>query len=170
MNCYFVETERFQEEQVKEALLNSQFDAFVPKKEMYFKKRDLTTLTLRFLFPGTVLIHDPASPPQFAKKLNAWLDQKHPDTEWIHRELEAYYSLLPDEKDDLEQLLDDEKILRFSKGIIRNKELHVLKGPLQGREKEVQKIKRHQRLATLPIKLCGQTILLIVGLEIVEKN
>ena len=36
MSWYFIETERFQEEQVKEALLNSQFDAFVPKKEMYF--------------------------------------------------------------------------------------------------------------------------------------
>ena len=66
VSWYFIETERFQEEQVKEALLNSQFDVFVPKKEMYFKKGDLTTLTLRFLFPGTVLIHDPASPPQFA--------------------------------------------------------------------------------------------------------
>ena len=93
MSWYFIETERFQEEQVKEALLNSQFDAFVPKKEMYFKKGDLTTLTLRFLFPGTVLIHDPASPPQFAKKLNAWLDQKQPISEGVHREIDAYFSL-----------------------------------------------------------------------------
>ena len=170
MSWYFIETERFQEEQVKEALLNSQFDAFVPKKEMYFKKGDLTMLTLRFLFPGTVLIHDPASPPQFAKKLNAWLDQKQPISEGVHREIDAYFSLASDEKETLEQLLDEKKILRFSTGIIRNKELHVLKGPLQGHEKEIQKIKRHQRLATLPIKLCGQTIPLILGLEVIEKN
>ena len=70
----------------------------------------------------------------------------------------------------MEQLLDEKKILRFSTGIIRNKELHVLKGPLQGHEKEIQKIKRHQRLATLPVKLCGQAIPLILGLEVIEKN
>ena len=105
MSWYFIETERFQEEQVREALLNFQFDAFVPKKEMYFKKRDLTTLTLKYLFPGTVLIHDPASPSQFAKKLNAWLDQKQPGSEEIHREANAYFSLASDEKETLEQLL-----------------------------------------------------------------
>ena len=91
---------------------------------------------------------------------------------WAQREFtgNAYFSLASDEKETLEQLLDEKKILRFSTGIIRNKELHVLKGPLQGHEKEIQKIKRHQRLATLPIKLCGQAIPLILGLEVIEKN
>ena len=170
MNWYFIETERFQEENVKEILLKSNFDAFVPKKEMYFKKDEIASLTLRVLFPGTVLIHDPESPPLFTKKLNEWLQKKTPGSEWIHSEVQDYFSLSPSEEKRLNQLLDQQKILRFSTGIIKNRILYISKGPLQGHEKEVKKIKRHQRLATLPIQLCGQTIPLIVGLEVIEKN
>lgn len=170
MSWYFIETERFQEENVKEILLKSNFEAFVPKKEMYFKKGDTASMTLRLLFPGTVLIHDPESPPQFTKKLKEWIQKKTPGSEWIHPETQDYFALSPSEEKRLNQLLDQQKVLRFSTGIIKNRILHISKGPLQGHETEVQKIKRHQRLATLPVQLCGQTIGLIVGLKVIEKN
>ena len=170
MNWYFIETERFEEEKVKQILINSGFDAFIPKKEMYFKKRDFTTMTQRLLFPGTVMVCDPQSPPQFTRKLNDWLALKKSGSEVIRLESDTYYSLSNKDRACLSQLLDNQKILRFSKGVIRQRELHVLKGLLQGHEKEIQKIKRHQRLATLPVQLGGQTIALIVGLEVIEKN
>ncbi len=169
LNWYFIETERFEEEKVKQILINSGFDAFIPKKEMYFKKGEFTEITQRLLFPGTVMVCDPESPPQFTQKLNDWLALKKSGSELIRLESDTYYSLSNKEKACLSQLLDSQRILRFSTGVIRQRELHVLKGPLQGHEKEIQKIKRHQRLATLPVQLCGQTIALIVGLEVIEK-
>ena len=169
LNWYFIETERFEEEKVKQILINSGFDAFIPKKEMYFKKGEFTEITQRLLFPGTVMVSDPESPPQFTQKLNDWLALKKSGSELIRLESDTYYSLSNKEKACLSQLLDSQRILRFSTGVIRQRELHVLKGPLQGHEKEIQKIKRHQRLATLPVQLCGQTIALIVGLEVIEK-
>lgn len=169
LNWYFIETERFEEEKVKQILIDSGFDAFIPKKEMYFKKGDFTTMTQRLLFPGTVMICDPESPPQFTQKLNEWLALKKSGSELIRLESDTYYSLSNKEKACLSQLLDSQKILRFSTGVIRQRELHILKGPLQGHEKEIQKIKRHQRLATLSVQLCGQTISLLVGLEVIEK-
>lgn len=169
LNWYFIETERFEEEKVKQILIDSGFDAFIPKKEMYFKKGEFTEITQRLLFPGTVMVCDPQSPPQFTQKLNDWLALKQSGSELIRLESDTYYSLSNKEKACLSQLLDCEKILRFSTGVIRQRELHILKGPLQGHEKEIQKIKRHQRLATLPVQLCGQTVFLIVGLEVIEK-
>lgn len=56
MRWYFVEVEKQHEEDVLELMKSSPFEAFLPKKQRYFKKQELVTWVERLLFPGTIMI------------------------------------------------------------------------------------------------------------------
>ena len=56
MRWYFVEVEKHHEEDVLELMKSSPFEAFLPKKQRYFKKQVLVTWVERLLFPGTIMI------------------------------------------------------------------------------------------------------------------
>lgn len=53
-------------------------------------------------------------------------------------------------------LLDEKRILRMSKGILLNKKLHVLEGPLTGMDEYIIKYDKHNRLATLNLTFLDQ--------------
>lgn len=170
MTWYFLEVERYHEEILKNLLNQSGFRAFIPKKEMYFKKNDLMFLTQKLLFPGTVMVSSELSAIQFTEAINSWISLHEQSAESICKESNSYFHLSTLVQNKLENLMNDEYIILFSKGVIQNYILTVNQGPLKGHEKEIQKIKRHQRLATLPMQCCGQSIPIILGLEVTEKN
>ena len=170
MSWYFLEVERCQEENLMNLLNRSGFQTFVPKKEIYFKKKEVVFFSLKLLFPGTVIANSELSAVEFERVMNSWMILHKQCTKNICKETKNYFQLSAVEKYELKKLMNDDYVIAFSKGAIQNRILNVYQGPLKGHEKEIQKIKRHQRLATLPIRCCGQSIPLILGLEITEKN
>ena len=98
MRWYFVEVEKQHEEDVLELMKSSPFEAFLPKKQRYFKKQELVTWVERLLFPGTIMIVSNFPQAEFTKQFNGWLSQ-HPDiSQLIHLEEKEYFSLQEDFK------------------------------------------------------------------------
>lgn len=162
MRWNFIEVEKRHEEEVIELLRSSPFTAFLPKKQRYFKKQDYVTVLDRLLFPGTVIITSDLPQDEFASQFNTWLEQ-HP-TELIHREAKEYFYLSNDEQHFIASLMDEHKVIHQSIGILDDKRLIIQSGPLKGLENRIKKIDRHQRTAQVQFQICGQVILLYLGL------
>ena len=56
----------------------------------------------------------------------------------------------------LNMLLDDEKVLRMSYGVLQNKKIHVTQGPLVNMDDYIVKYDKHNRLATLNLSFLNQ--------------
>ena len=162
MRWNFIEVEKHHEEAVIELLRSSPFNAFLPKKQRYFKKQDYVTVLDRLLFPGTVIVASDLSQAEFASQFNTWLDQ-HP-TELIHREAKEYFFLSDDEQHFITSLMDEHNVIPQSTGVLNSKQLIIQSGPLKGLEQRIKKIDRHQRTAKVQFQICGQAMLLYLGL------
>ena len=71
MRWYFVEVEKHHEEDVLELMKSSPFEAFLPKKQRYFKKQELVIWVERLLFPRTIMIASDFPQAEFTKQFNA---------------------------------------------------------------------------------------------------
>ena len=162
MRWNFIEVEKRHEEEVIELLRGSPFTAFLPKKQRYFKKQDYITVLDRLLFPGTVIITSDLPQDEFASQFNTWLEQ-HP-TVLIHHEAKEYFYLSNDEQHFIASLMDEHNVIHQSIGILDAKRLIIQSGPLKGLENRIKKIDRHQRTAQVQFQICGQVILLYLGL------
>ena len=60
--------------------------------------------------------------------------------------------------------MDEHKVIHQSIGILDAKRLIIQSGPLKGLENRIKKIDRHQRTAQVQFQICGQVILLYLGL------
>jgi transcription antitermination factor NusG len=151
-NCYVLMTASSKEEEVCRFLNeNEGIDAFSPKMEFYHRVAD--EIRLKTLFPGYIFVL-------------TTLNQKEADERFRHfplkntsfKELkyEGVSALKPEEKQILRMLLDEKRILRMSKGILLNKKLHVLEGPLTGMDEYIIKYDKHNRLATLNLTFLDQ--------------
>ncbi len=70
----------------------------------------------------------------------------------------------------LERMVNKDKVVEMSLGVIENDEVRILQGPLQEMEGTIRKIDRHKRIAWLEIEMFGRTVNMQVGCEIVEKK
>jgi len=73
------------------------------------------------------------------------------------------------ERDLLEKLLNEERVVEMSQGFIQGKSIVVTSGPLVGLEKHIIKPMRHKRQAVLSLEVMGVTKTTQVGLEIIDK-
>jgi len=162
MVWYFVEVEKFHEEEILELMKGSPFKAFLPKKQRYFKKQELVTLIERLLFPGTVIVASDLPQEEFANQFNTWLDQHQ--TQLIHREAKEYFFLSDEEQHFIASLMDEHNVIPQSIGVLNSRQLIVQSGPLKGLEQRIKKIDRHQRTAQVQFQICGQAMLLYLGL------
>lgn len=162
MRWNFIEVEKHHEEAVIELLRSSPFNAFLPKKQRYFKKQDYVTVLDRLLFPGTVIVASDLPQEEFANQFNTWLDQHQ--TQLIHREAKEYFFLSDEEQHFIASLMDEHNVIPQSIGVLNSRQLIVQSGPLKGLEQRIKKIDRHQRTAQVQFRICGQAMLLYLGL------
>lgn len=158
MNQYCVICEEGQEERLEALLKERGFDACFPRAERHFRIQGKDLLVLKPLMKGAVLLECEAG----VKRLSELLEQME--------EVKVVYLELLDERSyrTIRSLMDEEGILRMSKGISENQRPVVQEGALKGWERIVWKTNRHKRLAELDIKLNGKRVL--TGLEITEKR
>lgn len=58
----------------------------------------------------------------------------------------------------------------ISRGVIHEGKLHILDGPLRGREDDIIKIDRHKKMAILQVRILGRDMSVKAGLEVAEKD
>lgn len=154
--CAFCEEE--QEEGLKAFLREHGIFACFPKAERHFRIQQQNILTLKPLMKGTVLLESEAS----AQELLIWLKRESGiEVCQIERLTEEAYRTIC-------SLLDQNEVVKMSKGISDNKRPIIQIGPLKGKETLIRKTNRHKRIAELDIWLNGKSIL--AGLEITEKR
>ncbi len=142
---------------------------FIPMHEFLFKFSGTVKREVRPLFPGYVFIESVMRGDEFLKKVNNQMRSisdivkilKYSDTELEVRE---------SEKQMLLDLCNTRHCIESSRGIIKGDRIHVLNGPLKGRESMIKKINRHKRQALIGMEFMGDQKLINVALEIVEKK
>lgn len=170
MYWYFVEVEKYHEEEILKLMKGSPFEVFLPKKQRYFKKQELVTWVERLLFPGTIMIASDLPRTEFIKQWNEWLSMYSNLSQLIHIEKKDYFFLQEDEQLFLNSLMNEKQVIPISSGVLNDKQLIVETGPLQGLETRIKKIDRHQRTAQVQFQICGQAMLLYLGLIVKQSD
>lgn len=160
---YVLMTIRTKEEEVCQYLNESKgIYAFSPKMEFYH--RVSKQIQMRTLFGGYVFV--------VSKLSQAEVDtifRKFPlQSVFIHelKYSEDISALTDEEIRILNLLLDEQKILRMSYGVLVDKKVHVTKGPLVNMDDYIIKYDKHNRLATLNLFFLNQVWK--VGVTILE--
>ena len=142
--------------------------AFVPKIERMHKREGIAGIVVKPLFPGYLFIRtneDYTCIQQLYVRCRQQLSGIKKQLKYDEAETSA---LTQPEIKFLENILDEEYVLKMSRGIILNNSLHIHEGPLMGREKDIKYIDRHKCTAKLFVEILGRQVL--AGLEVVSKN
>ncbi len=166
----FVRTGREERVQklLKRSLDNDLFLPFVPLQESIFKKAGILSKELKQLFPGYVFIESEVSNHEFVKTTNQ-LIRSLLDIICLVKYSSTEISLRESERLMLMSLSNDDHCIESSSGIIEGDKIRITEGPLKGRESIIRKVNRHKRQAWIEIEFMGDTRMVNVALEIVEK-
>lgn len=116
------------------------------------------------LFPGYIFL-EARDPEDLYLAL-----KKFPRFSLMLKTGENYTPISPEEETFIRRLTDESGKAAVSLGVIKDKKLRVIEGPLKGLEQYVVKIDRHKKKATLEMHLLGKTHVFRMGLEVVEKT
>lgn len=154
MDWYAVITLSGEEEKLI-AYLQKEFQLTVifPKAERHFRIQKQDILAIKPLSAGCVFVECEDFTPYF-KQIRGSCN------------LQAYHKIAQEDAQVLFSLMDEQNIIRMSKGIMVDHMPVVKTGPLCGYEKKIVKINTHKRIAELAILLNDHTIL--TGLEIMK--
>lgn len=119
------------------------------------------------LFPGYIFM-DTDTPAEAEQAI----DKLHGQTGIIGflKNDGVYLTLMSWEREIIERLTGDDGIAGVSIGVISDKKLRVLSGPLKGMEQYVTRIDRHSRKAYLSMQLFGELRHFELSLQVVEKR
>ena len=150
---YVLMTVRSKEDEVCQFLNeNEGIFAFSPKMEFYLRAKK--EICLRTLFGGYVFVVS-----KLDQKEVDTIFRKFPFTSVFIHELkydEEVSALTDEEIKILEYLLDEEKVLKMSYGVLLNGKLHITRGPLFKMDDYIIKYDKHNRLATLNLDFLNQ--------------
>jgi transcriptional antiterminator NusG len=79
-------------------------------------------------------------------------------------------ALLPEEKAFLLVLMDKERVIGESTGLVEGDTVTILDGPLKGQQSSIIKIDRHKQSATLRLYLMGRPIDVHVAVRLLYKD
>ena len=94
---------------------------------------------------------------------------KLPNSVRILKSGDEMWPIHEDEKEFLAAIGGDEHIVRMSEGYAFGDKLSVMRGPMAGMEGRLRRIDRHNRTATLFVRVAGRKLEVKVGLEVVAK-
>lgn len=138
---------------------------FVPRAEFLRKRDGVWRLELHPLFGGYLFLYsdDPAA---LGKRLRSLRASVRP----IVGDDDACAFLTDGEQQWFEELLDEDFVLRFSRGRIVDGRTTVVEGPLRGCESRIRKIDRHRRIAFVETSLARRETTMHAGLEVTSKT
>lgn len=133
-------------------------DAFIPKKEMWFRGVNGRTYRTVELYPDYVFIKSKFNKDEFNKAFKEFFETIKGLIEIL--DYDSVYSLSSDEQILFEHLFDDGNVIRRTLGQKINSRFMPISGPLKGFEKKIIKVDRHDRVAMLDIEFLNNKMLL----------
>ncbi|MCX8131171.1 MAG: antiterminator LoaP [Clostridia bacterium] len=172
MNWYVLFVRTGQEHRVerflKVRLEDDMYAPFVPLHEMFLKTSGVVKKVVKPLFPGYVFIESDAPCQELLERTNTFAYTLS-DVVRILKYSDREFAMRESEKQMLLSLCNQDYCIESSGGIIEGDRIHIMHGPLRGRESIVRKIDRHKRKAWIEMEFMGDRRLVGVALEIVAR-
>lgn len=156
------------EQFLKERLDSEVFMPFVTLQEILFKKSGIVKKELKPLFTGYVFIESELPGQEFLKRTSTLFYTSHLILRLL-KYSDTEIALRESEKQMLLSLCNDGHCIESSSAIMVGDKIHILDGPLKGRESIVKRVNRHKRRAWVEISFMGSMRLISVALEVIEK-
>lgn len=143
--------------------------AFLPKKEVIHKKEGKLVKLTKQLFPGYVFIETEMNHIEFHQMIYELRNRVDGIVRNLEHDLEGTPALYDSERELIERLVNKDRVVEHSVGVIEGDKIIVTEGPLMGFESYITHIDRHKRICTLEIDMMGSKRDMKVSLEIVSK-
>ncbi len=150
--------------QCRERVVVEGEDVFVPQAERWTKIHGEKRLITSRLFPGYVFI-ETEKIQDFHTRLNRICSMAK-----ILKTGEEMTPIQLEEEEYLKRLGGYEHVVQYSEGYIEGEKLVVTSGPLKDFKGKVKKILRHKRLVVMEVPLLGHTVVVTLGLGIVDRR
>ena len=157
------------EENILSFLQKEGYACFIPKKEAIYRHAGRSEIVAKVLFPGYLFITSDLSQGEFHSAMSMMRQKKSGIVRDLKYDNEGTSVLTEEEQDTLEHLLNEDKVLKKSTGMIENDTVIILEGPLKGYESRIVHVDRHKREAILSLQLCTREVQVKVALEVIQK-
>lgn len=148
--------------------LRGDIEAFIPMMERKYKIKGVFQILIKPMFPGYIFLKTNENQSYIEQLFQEYRLKIKGFKKLLKHDDEGTIVLYQEEIRFLDGILDENYILRMSRGIICNSVTIIEQGPLKGLEKNIKKIDRHTCLAKLYVQILHKEV--NAGLEITSKN
>ncbi|MEG0315214.1 MAG: antiterminator LoaP, partial [Erysipelotrichaceae bacterium] len=145
---------------------NDKLKAFCPMVENCIKKNGECHFITKPMFPSYIFVESEMEQSEFQELIVEIRGRKKGIVKELKYDNEGTEALQKEEKEYIESLMNKDKIIERSSGVIENDQVIITDGPLIGQESRIVKIDRHKRIAFLEFNILGREIKIKVPLEI----
>ena len=168
-NWYVLFVKSRNETKICEALLREKYDAFIPMKEVIFRKGKMVERVQKIMFPSYVFVETDEDYVTFNENLKVIKTKVSGIVRNLKYDNEGTAPLTKQEVELLNRLLGKKRVMEHSIGFIEGDRIIITEGPLMGFESQIVHIDRHKRQATLELDILGNRTATKVSLEIISK-
>lgn len=141
--------------------------AFTPMMERIHKKQGEYQKIIVPMFPNYIFVISDLDQKEFNERLWKLKQMKSGIIKQLSYDNDGTSALLPQERELLESLMDDQYLIKHSLAMMEGDQIIVTQGPLMGMETRIKRIDRHKRLAYLESELLGKQVK--ISLEVIKK-
>ncbi|MBR3840871.1 MAG: antiterminator LoaP [Erysipelotrichales bacterium] len=168
-NWYVLFVKSRNETKICEALLRENYDAFIPMKEVIFRKSGMVEKVKKIMFPSYVFVETDEDYITFNENLKLIKTKVSGIVRNLKYDNEGTAPLTEPEIQLLNRLLGKKRVMEHSMGVIEGDRIIITEGPLMGFESQIIHVDRHKRQATLELDILGNKTTTKVSLEIISK-
>lgn len=151
-------------------LRQQQIEAFIPRMKVAHRKKSNLLFVEKLMFPGYVFVESELEQKEFIIQLDAVKRMSSKSMKLLKLDKIGTSALHDEEVFYLKSILNSDKVMDYSVGIIVGSKTIITQGPLKGMENTIIKIDRHKRCALIELMICDQSIRTNVSLEIISKS
>jgi transcriptional antiterminator NusG len=142
---------------------------FIPTKERIIKLPSQIKKERKAMFPGYMFIETDANTEDFGYIIYRSKYYLQKILKILRYGISFEIAIKGEERKVIESLMNKERCVEASKGIIDGDRVIITGGALMGQESIIRKIDRHKRKAIIELLFFGEVRQIQVALEIVEK-
>jgi transcriptional antiterminator NusG len=146
------------------------FKAFIPTREVIFRKNGRNQKEKEPMFPGYVFVETVMSGKEFLEKTTSFVRVSDGIMRVLRYGGTDDIAIRKEEMRILQYLLGDKRCVETSTGFKEGDKIIITAGVLKGHESIIKRVNAHKREATIEIEFMGGMRLSTVGLEIIEKH